>query len=118
MQKDTHKTKSMASYKKLLPLKLTVQINKSDDGGLWAKINELPNCYTQADDFPELIEMINDAVYLYFDIPAGHKSKLGYYIPKELIDEVKRQQWQKLVKEMLLEKNKKEISKTFTLSGV
>jgi len=108
---------SLEHYKQLLPKKLTIQISKSDDGELWAKIKELPHCYTQADCFPKLIEMINDVVFLHFDVPASYKSKLGYYVPKEWVNEVMRQKWQKFIKEMLIE-NKKEVSKTFALSEV
>ena len=70
----------------VLPDILKVEIGKSDDGGLYAIVRNLPGCYTQAGNFYELIEMVNDAVFSYFEVPEPIRDKFGFYIP----DEVKR----------------------------
>ncbi|MBI1974515.1 MAG: hypothetical protein HYS51_01540 [Candidatus Zambryskibacteria bacterium] len=67
-------------YASLLPQRLSVKIEK-DDNGLWARVNELSHCYTQAANATELIEMINDAVQTHFEIPESFKKDVGYYIP-------------------------------------
>ncbi|MBI1957027.1 MAG: hypothetical protein HYS44_01020 [Candidatus Niyogibacteria bacterium] len=93
----------LEQFKKLLPEKLTVEIHK-EKTGYWAKIKELPHCYTQADNYDELIIMINDAVYTYLDIPIKYIKTLGYYIPE----------WQKRVYDMLFkQKERKPIKSWF-----
>ncbi len=110
------KVKNANYYRKLFPKKLSVQINKTDDGGFWVKIKELPHCYTQAKDFPELIEMLNDAIYTYLGIPKKFVGKLGYYLPKEVASEIKRQQWQKMLKELVKSEQLKRRSGVFELT--
>lgn len=67
-------------YASLLPQRLSVKIEK-DDNGLWARINELSHCYTQAANATQLIEMINDTVQTHFEIPEQFSREVGYYIP-------------------------------------
>lgn len=67
-------------YAKLLPQRISVKIEK-DEKGLWAKILELPHCYTQASSGSELLEMINDAVQTHFEIPEKFRKDIGYYVP-------------------------------------
>ncbi|GEM_PF-2195635 len=78
----------------VLPDTLKVEIGKSDDGGLYAIVHNLPGCYTQAANFVELIEMVNDAVFSYFEVPEPLRDKFGFYIPEE----VKRRMEQNQVK--------------------
>lgn len=110
------KYKSANYYKKLFPKTLSVKINKTDDGGLWVKIKELPHCYTQAKDFPELIEMLNDAIYAHLEIPKKFAGKLGYYLPKEVSSEIKRQHWQNIVREIIKSDQSKKRSGIFELT--
>jgi len=116
------KAQNLNYFKKLLPKKLTVAIHKSDKGNLWAKIKELPHCYTQADSYFELIEMLNDAIYTYLEIPTKLMPKLGYYIPQEILqklaDEAKRQRWQKVVREIINQEQLKRKSTVFELSNI
>jgi predicted RNase H-like HicB family nuclease len=89
-------------YRKQMPDMLNLNIQKTDEG-FWAKVKELPHCYTQARDFFELIRMVNDAVYTYLEIPDNFKKKVGFYLPKEIcevIDEVERKEWEKTLQEM------------------
>lgn len=67
-------------YAKLLPQRISVRIEK-DENGLWAKVLELPHCYTQASSGSELLEMINDAVQTHFEVPENLRKEVGYYIP-------------------------------------
>lgn len=76
------KRKSLQYYKNLLPATLTVEIHRTREGFLWAKIKELPHCYTQAESFLELIDMVNDAVYTYLEIPRGFRKKVGYSVSR------------------------------------
>ncbi len=66
----------------ILPRKLSVEIHRAQESGFWAKVRELPGCNTQGDDFIDLIEMINDAVFTYFDVPQKMRGVLGYYVPQ------------------------------------
>jgi len=82
-------------YMMILPSKLEVEVHRAVEKGFWARIKNLPGCYTQAEDFIELVYMINDAVFTYFDIPPKYRNRLGRYIPakaKELIEERNRHQ--------------------------
>ena len=116
------KEKNLQFYKKLLPKRLTVEINKTKEDNLWAKVKELPHCYTQAKNFLELIEMINDAVYTYLEIPNKYKKKVGYYFPKklekvlqELRNEIKRKQWERFIKEVINKARARKETEVFSL---
>lgn len=117
------KRKSLQYYKDLLPEKLTVEIHRTREGDFWAKIKELPHCYTQARDFLELIEMINDAAYTYLEIPSRLRKKLGYYLPKKFLqalqklsEEIKRRQWEYIIKEMINRSRVRKKTEVFNLS--
>lgn len=97
----------LTQYKKLLPEKLTLEIRKSKDG-LWAKVKELPHCYTQAKNFPDLLVMINDAIYTYLKIPVRYKDGLGMYLPKEFVEELTRRKWERALKELTENVSRKE----------
>ncbi len=87
--------KTLEDYRKLLPKTITAQVHKAKEGGFWAKIKEFPYCYTQGENFIELIDMINDAVLTYLEIPAKFREKVGYYAPKEFVEyyeEVRKRQ--------------------------
>ena len=73
----------------VLPRTLSVDIYRAAEGGFWAKIRALPGCNTQGEDFIDLVDMINDAVFTYFDIPQKMRSGLGRYVPA-LSEEVSR----------------------------
>lgn len=95
--------KNLQFYKKLMPDKLTLEIHKTEEG-FWAKVKELPHCYTQAKNFFELLEMANDSIYTYLDIPNKFRKMVGFYLPKEICDEIRKKQWEGMLKE-LSEKN-------------
>ena len=92
----------LKKYKEILPSRVTVTIEKTEQG-LYAKIEELEHCYTQADNFVELIDMVNDAVFCYLDIPDECRGGLGFYAPDKLIEEVQQAHWQEAVKQLLMD---------------
>lgn len=91
--------KDLQFYKGLMPNQLTLDIHKTEEG-FWAKIKELPHCYTQAKDFFELIEMVNDSIYTYLDIPDKFRKLVGFYLPKEVCNEIKKREWEGMLKEL------------------
>lgn len=73
--------KDLNYYKKLLPERISVLVEKNEDGSLWATIKEIPFCYTQASSASELTDMLNDAVFTHLEIPAEYKNEVGFYVP-------------------------------------
>ncbi len=106
--------KDLQFYKELMPNRLTLEIQKSEDG-FWAKVKELPHCYTQARDFFELIEMVNDAVYTYLEIPDTFRKMVGFYVPKELSDEIRKREWENMFKELSEKSNLREGAATLQM---
>lgn len=64
----------------LFPAEVEVRVRRSADGGFLAEILTFPGVITEADTFSELIEMVNDAVLTYFEIPE----KLAPFVPNYL----------------------------------
>lgn len=118
MAKKMAKTKEY--YKSLLPDRLTVEIHK-EKNEIWAKVKELPHCYTQANSFLELVDMLNDAIYTYLSIPKKYQKEVGYYIPQEVVDEVRRQQYQnvyrKIIENVRMNEQKEKKVEIFRLQG-
>ena len=110
------KEKNFQYYKNLLPKKLTVKIHKTQRGDFWAKIKELPHCYTQGKDFLDLIEMVNDAVFTYFEVPKKFREKLGYYVPERFLEELKRRKWERIFREIISKGRFKERVEVFKIS--
>lgn len=82
MKKISPKEKEkIISLIKLFPAKISVTIHRSEDGGFWAEINDLDGCATQGETLSELLEMINDCVYTYFDVPKKYLSFMPSYLP-------------------------------------
>ncbi|MFH1145449.1 MAG: hypothetical protein V1707_00590 [bacterium] len=52
-----------------LPDGLSIHIKMTNDGWLVATAPDLPGLVTQARNRVELLEMVNDAVLTYFDVP-------------------------------------------------
>ena len=71
------------------PESIHVLIKKSDTG-YFAKVTNLDgNVVTQADNAVQLVEMVNEAVYDFLDIPVQYREKLGYFMPpKDVRDEL------------------------------
>ncbi len=83
-------------YRALLwkrPDDLQVFIRKSD-GGYFAKLVNFKNdnVVTQAKTGEKLVEMVNEALYDYLDIPDVYRATMGYFMPSEEVrDEIKVQ---------------------------
>ena len=65
----------------LFPKSVQVSIRRSKDGGFVAIIKTFPSCITEADSFSELIEMVNDAVRTYFEVPKKYSPFMPTYLP-------------------------------------
>jgi predicted RNase H-like HicB family nuclease len=70
----------IAHFKSILPQRITIQFTK-DESGVWARVIDLPHCYTQASNVNELPELITDLVFTHFEIPKDLRKDLGEYIP-------------------------------------
>lgn len=62
------------------PRKISVAVEKYRDGFV-AVIKNFPGCATQGSSFSELIEMVNDAVRSYFEIPEKYIPFMPDYKP-------------------------------------
>ncbi len=82
MKKLTQKDhKKIQELRARLPQKLSVRILRSEDGGFCAEIATLPGCFTQANTFSELIDMLNDCIRTYFEIPEEYLTYMPTYLP-------------------------------------
>jgi predicted RNase H-like HicB family nuclease len=73
--------KEINRLKGLFPDELTVFVRASKDGGLFCEIKTFPGCFTQGDNLFELVQMINDVVSTYFDVPQKYISYMPTYNP-------------------------------------
>lgn len=65
----------------LFPDKINVRIHRSECGKFCAEIITFRGCFTEADTFSGLLEMINDAVKTYFEVPEKYFSFMPEYLP-------------------------------------
>lgn len=77
-QKDKEKIMGLRAQ---FPKKLDVLIHRCEDGVFAAKINNYQGCNTQGRTISELIEMVNDCLYCYFDVPLKYLSFMPTYLP-------------------------------------
>jgi predicted RNase H-like HicB family nuclease len=52
-----------------------------EDGTFLARIDTIRGCRTEGDNFSELIEMVNDAVKTYFEVPGKLLPYMPNYVP-------------------------------------
>lgn len=83
MRKITAKDKNnILKFHELFPRKIGVRVQRSEDGGFFAEILAFDGkLCTEAQTFSELIEMVNDAVVTYLEIPKKYISFMPSYIP-------------------------------------
>jgi predicted RNase H-like HicB family nuclease len=62
------------------PKQLAVQVARSADGGFVAAVISIPGAQTQAESFSELLDMINDAIRTFFEIPAKYLAYMPTYL--------------------------------------
>ncbi|MEK7576604.1 MAG: hypothetical protein AAB482_02820 [Patescibacteria group bacterium] len=66
----------------LFPAEILAKVSHAEEGGFSAEVHIDNNVlYTDAETISELIDMINDAVRTYFEIPSEFTSQMGEYIP-------------------------------------
>ncbi|MEK7193181.1 MAG: hypothetical protein AAB652_00110 [Patescibacteria group bacterium] len=73
--------KEIRKLRALFPHEITVQVQRSEDGGFCAEILVFAGCRTEADSFSELIEMINDAARTFLEVPERYISYVPTYLP-------------------------------------
>ena len=73
--------KEVRKLRKLFPGKLTVSVGRSEDGTFLARINIASGLFTEGSNFSELIEMVNDAVKTYYEIPEKFTPFMPNYVP-------------------------------------
>lgn len=72
----------IAYFRSILPQRINVEVVKNeDDEGVWAKITDLPHCYTQAASTNELPQLITDLVLTHFEVPEEFRKEVGEYLP-------------------------------------
>lgn len=65
----------------LLPSKIQVKIFKGKSGVFIAELPEY-DISTEANSFLEVDDLINDLIYVYFDVPHEYRKAIRY-VPKE-----------------------------------
>ena len=73
--------KEINRLKSLFPSEISVTVWKSEDNGLVCEIKTFPGVFTQGENLFELVQMINDALYVYFDIPEKFIPYMPQYNP-------------------------------------
>jgi predicted RNase H-like HicB family nuclease len=82
MKKLTPKdNKEINRLRSLFPHEVSVKVHRSQDGGFYAEILTFPGSFTEADSFSELLEMLNDAVRTYFEVPLNYIGYMPTYLP-------------------------------------
>ncbi len=72
--------KKINKLRSLFPGEVTVRVHRSDNGMYCAQVVTFPGCFTESDTFSGLIEMVNDAVRTYFEIPEKYLSFMPDYL--------------------------------------
>lgn len=68
-------------FRDLFPRTIEVRVNLSQEGGYYIEILTFPGCFTQAETFAELIEMVNDAVATVLEVPKKYLPYMPTYMP-------------------------------------
>ncbi len=76
----TKNEKKILDFRKLFPRAIQVQVFRSQSGGYVAEITSFEKCRTQGETLSELIEMVNDAIYTYLEIPRKYLPFMPIYI--------------------------------------
>ena len=63
----SQKNSSVKNLYGKLPKSFTIEINKAEEGGFWAKgKGKIKGVYTQGETLEELFEMLEDAIEVFF----------------------------------------------------
>jgi predicted RNase H-like HicB family nuclease len=80
-KKSTQKFKKITQLRSLFPKQINVRVHQSKNGKFCAEIITYPDCFTEADTFSSLIEMVNDAVRTYYEVPKKYFPYVPNYMP-------------------------------------
>jgi len=81
MRKLTQKDKKeIRRLRALFPDKIEVSVARAEEGGFVAEILTYPGCYTEGETFSELLFMVNDCLYTYFNIPEKYVPHMTEYL--------------------------------------
>jgi len=61
-----------------LPKKVTARVKRIKNNFLLAEFSELPGASTQAKDWQELDQNVNEIILAYFDVPPRYANKIFY----------------------------------------
>ncbi|MCL4405511.1 MAG: hypothetical protein M1361_02610 [Patescibacteria group bacterium] len=78
---DKREVEEVNKYRALFPSEIKVSVERSENGDFLATIHTFSGLFTEASSFSELIEMVNDAVKTYFEIPDKFIPYVPNYIP-------------------------------------
>ena len=76
-----HDIQTIQALRASFPQELSVSIMRSEEGKFVARIDTFKGLFTEGNDFSELMEMVNDAVKTYFEVPKKFLSYMPNYIP-------------------------------------
>jgi predicted RNase H-like HicB family nuclease len=74
-------TKKILDIRKQFPKEISVAIKQTENDCFFAKITNFKGCITEASTFSELIEMVNDCVRTYFEVPKKYLIHMPTYLP-------------------------------------
>jgi predicted RNase H-like HicB family nuclease len=75
-----NQVKKIKELHNLFPKEINV-LTRKDDGTYCAEVKTFKGCFTQADTVLELIDMVNDAVRTYLDVPIEYVIFMPLYLP-------------------------------------
>lgn len=78
---DKNITKKIKELRSKFPQSINVKVSRSEDGGFVAEILTIPGCVTEGDTLSELVEMVNDCVKTYFNVPKKFFQYIPTYLP-------------------------------------
>lgn len=73
--------KKINYFRKLFPHTIKVKVSLSNEGGFYVEVLTFPGCFTEAETFSELIEMVNDAVATTLEVPRKYLHHMPTYMP-------------------------------------
>ena len=77
-KKDIEKIKDLRSK---FPVQISIKVSRSQDGGFVAELLSFPGCVTQGETLSELVEMVNDCVKTYLNVPQKFFQYMPTYLP-------------------------------------
>jgi len=73
--------KEINQFRKLFPSEISVRVSRTKEGEFLARLDTFKGFVTEGNNFSELIEMVNDAVKTYFEIPERFIPYMPNYVP-------------------------------------